>query len=53
MEQSHDDDDDDSVSASLMTQKMEWFSAQWKLSSKGLTYLLHVSSFGPSPDSSG
>jgi len=32
--------------------KVKWFSAQRKLSPKGLTYLLHVSSLGLSPNSS-
>jgi len=35
-----------------LIEKVKWFSAQRKLSPKGLTYLLHVSSFGPSPNSS-
>ena len=29
-----------------LIEKVKWFSAQQKLSPKGLTYLLHVSSFG-------
>jgi len=35
-----------------LSEKLKWFTAQQKLSSKGLTYLLHVSSFGLSPNSS-
>ena len=33
-----------------LIEKVKWFSAQRKLSPKGLTYLLHVSSFGLSPN---
>ena len=35
-----------------LIKKVKWFSAQRKLSPKGLTYLLHVSSFGLSLNSS-
>ena len=35
-----------------LIEKVKWLSAQRKLSPKGLTYLLHVSSFGLSPNSS-
>jgi len=35
-----------------LIEKMKWFSAQRKLICKGLTYLLHVSSFGLSLNSS-
>jgi len=34
-----------------LSEKVTWFSAQQKLSYKGLTYLLHVSSFGLSQNS--
>ena len=35
-----------------LIEKVKWFSAQRKLICKGLTYLLHVNSFGLSPNSS-
>jgi len=35
-----------------LIEKVKWFSTQRKLSPKGLTYLLHVSSFGLSQNSS-
>jgi len=33
-----------------LIEKVKWFSAQRKLICKGLTYLLHVNSFGLSPN---